>query len=177
MKRNTLIIYPDGTVQATHTDTPAATAARFCGGYATRQPEPFHGLEHFEVWMLDDMTGEPVNLPASRMVGMDLSQCAPMRGPVIVTRLPEGETTTAEREHQTRFFGLDAPVNRPVDERDIEELLRYAPAAEFESEEAALGRSEMTSAPQSFMDAMMKALFQVQSGEADIVAVDWPDAG
>lgn len=177
MKRNALIIHPDGTVQATHTDSPAATAARFCGGYATRLPEPFHSLTHFEVWMLDDAHGEQVNRPASRMVGMDLAQCVPMCGPVVVTRLSEGETTTAEREHQTRFFGLGAPMNCPVAESDIEELLRCAPPAEFGSEEAALEHAEMTGAPQSFMDAMMRALFQVQSGEPDIVAVDWPDAG
>ena len=126
-----LVVRPDGTAVVLDSTDPCEAVAEVCGGgFAERLPEAFHGLDHFEVWHADDFTGLEVNLPASRLAGMDLTACAPLCGPVVLWRLPEGEDLAAERVHQRQFFGLDAGAVRTTDrESVVEMLLRVESAA------------------------------------------------
>lgn len=105
---NVLVIHPDGRTLALYEPGDAvALAAHFCGGMPGRLAEAFHGLDHFEVWHPDDYAGHAVNLAGSCLIGMDLTSCAPIHGPIILIRLPDGQDLRAERAHQIKWFGLD----------------------------------------------------------------------
>lgn len=63
-------IKPDGQTVSLDSGDPFTSARHFCGGSIDRLPEAFHELEHYEVWHLDDWHGQPVNEPASRLIGL-----------------------------------------------------------------------------------------------------------
>lgn len=100
-----LVIKPDGQTVSLATDDAFASARHFCGGSIDRLPEAFHVLEHYELWHLDDWHGQPIHAAASWLIGLP-DGYEPLRGTVVLTPLPDGQDSRAERAHQRRFFGM-----------------------------------------------------------------------
>lgn len=121
-----LVIRPDGQTLAMDMDSASGAAGHFCGGMVIRLPEAFHALQHYEVWHLDDWAGQPVNRAAGNIIGLPLAY-EPLRGTVVLTRLPDGQDTRAEREHQRQYFGMLDAVDAgfcTADEAGIDYLIR-----------------------------------------------------
>lgn len=107
-----------------------ATLQNAVGGRIDYLPEAFHELDGFEVVHLDDWHGRAENHAASRLIGLPAS-CEPLRGPVVLVPLPQGQDNRAEREHQRRFFGMLDAVGCgfcTADEAGIGTLIRVAEA-------------------------------------------------
>lgn len=121
-----LVIRPDGQTVAMDMDSAEGAAGHFCGGMVTRLAEAFHALQCYEVWHLDDWMGQPVNRAAGSIIGLpNLYQ--PLRGTVVLARLPDGQDNRAEREHQRRYFGMLDAVDSgfcTADEAGIDFLIR-----------------------------------------------------
>lgn len=106
-----------------------ATLQDAVGGHIAYLAEAFHELDGFEVVHLDDWHGRAENHAASRLIGLPAS-CEPLRGPVVLVPLAEGQDNRAEREHQRRYFGMLDAVDCGLctaDEAGIGALIR-APA-------------------------------------------------
>jgi hypothetical protein len=96
-------LHPDGTITILP-DAEFETLQAAVGGYIEYFPEAFHGLTTHEVVTNDDYHGLPVNLFASRAIGLDLSKYHPIHGVVVL--VPLEQNNHAEREHQQSWFAL-----------------------------------------------------------------------
>ncbi|THF84373.1 hypothetical protein E7T09_20425 [Deinococcus sp. KSM4-11] len=105
-----LVIKLDGQTVSLDSGDPFTSARHFGGGSIDRLPDAFHLLEHDEVWHLDDWHGQPVNLSASRLIGLR-DDYEPLRRTVVLTPLPDGQDSRVERAHQRQFFGMLDAVN------------------------------------------------------------------
>ena len=109
-----IILHPDG--QREERELPADPEQHLealqaaVGGYIESLSPAFHGLHNHEVWVNDDGLGRlPVNRAGSLAIGMDLTMCQPLSGPIVL--VPTDEDLQARRQRQVHFFGrLDAVV-------------------------------------------------------------------
>lgn len=106
-----VILHPNGHREERplpqESDARLAALQEAVGGYIEYMSPAFHGLQNWEVVLNDDgLERLPINVYGSRAIGMDLRQCVPIYGPIVLVPLPEGETNEARRRDEAHYFGM-----------------------------------------------------------------------